>query len=243
MWSIPKKVLGASLILIGIAGLSGCASKDADILSLKRWIAVQQERIDVLKLTKADMQRVIDLKNADLERQKKACIQAERDRGMRHVNGVLLPPQARAGECYARVLSPPVYQSETKHMSKQDAREPLEIVPAQYEWVEAQVIVKNPSEKVGTMTKRAQVGDGDMMWQPVLCRSRETPETIRQIQRALQQAYYYHGALDGIYGPQTRRAVASYQRAKGLAVGGLTFETLHSLGLKMSDKQVVAGAK
>ncbi len=81
------------------------------------------------------------------------------------------------------------------------------------------------------------------MWRPVLCQEQATPEIVRQIQHALKKTYHYHGALDGIYDPQTRRAVESYQRAQKLAVGGMTFETLRSLGLKMHDQQVVAGAK
>lgn len=386
---IPKKVLGTSLILVGLIGFSGCASKHPDMSSLERQLAAKQERIEELEMSKSDMQRVIDLKNADLERQKKAGMHAGHHSGMAHHamhrDGASLPPKARAGECYARVLSPPVYRTETKNVLKRDASERLEIVPAKYEWVDEQVMVKSPSEKIEvvpatyewieekmmvkaastrsvqvpavyeTVTERVvdtpartvwkkgrgpfekidhatgeimclvevpatyktvttrvlktpartrtveisaeyktvrkrimktppstrtvqipgqyktmrvkrvatpeqvrripvparyekvvsrvEVGGGEMMWQPVLCRTNATPATVRQIQRALKQARHYHGALDGIYGPQTRRAMASYQRAKGLTVCGMTFETLRSLGLKLHHKQVVAGAK
>lgn len=172
---IPKKVLGASLILVGITGFSGCASKHTDRLALERLLAAKQARIEELKVSKADMQRVIDLKNADLERQKQDRMQAgdDRSRGYTamHADGVLWPPKARACACDV------------------------------------------------------------------------TPETVRHMQRALKQSHHYHGALDGIYGPQTRRAVASYQRANGLAIGGMTFETLQSLGLHPSGKQVVAGSE
>ncbi|ETX07633.1 peptidoglycan-binding domain-containing protein [Candidatus Entotheonella palauensis] len=186
MSPISKKVFGASLIVAGIAGFSGCASKDADILSLERQLAAKQARIEELETLKADMQRVIDLKNADLERQRKGVMQAGHRRGMGY-----------AAECYVRVLSPPTSKTDTKNIT----------------------------------------------WHPVLCHTQTTPEIVRQIQRALKQARYYHAAVDGIYGPQTRRAVKSYQRAKGLAVGGLTFETLKSLGLKSHDQQVVAGTQ
>ncbi|ETW96346.1 MAG: hypothetical protein ETSY1_26965 [Candidatus Entotheonella factor] len=184
MSAIPKQVLGALLILVGISGVSGCTSKESDLLSLKRQLAAKQVRIEELEILKSDMQRVIALKNADLERQRKIGMQAAH-------------PSDYSAECYVRVLSPSTDHTKTKQMT----------------------------------------------WQPVLCRTHTTPETVRQIQRALKQARYYHAAIDGIYGPQTHRAVESYQRAKGLAVGGITFETLKSLGLKLHDNQVVAGVQ
>jgi len=165
MLPIPKKVLGASLILAGVAGFSGCASKDMEISSLERLLSARQERIEDLEMLRSDMRRVIELKNAELERQKKDGMQVGHD------------------------------------------------------------------------------GGSELMWRSVLCQANATPETVIQIQRALKQAYHYHGPLNGIDGPQTRRAVESYQRAKGLAVGGMTFETLGALGLKTPGMEVVAGAK
>jgi hypothetical protein len=187
MWSIPKQVLGVALLLVGITGFSGCASKEADIASLKRLLAAKQARIDELKLTRADMQRVFDLKTAELERQKKSFMQASS-----HSDMVQAAMDANGAVTVARPV---------------------------------------------------QEGSGEVISLPVSCQLNATPEMIRQIQHALKQAYYYHGPLDGINGPQTRRAVTSYQHAKGLAVGGITFETLQSLGLPIPDKQVIAGAK
>ncbi len=185
---ILKNVLGTSLLLVGIAGFSGCASMDADVASLERQLAAKEERIETLEMSKSDMQRVIELKNADLERYQKTSMTGQYQASMK---GDSLP-KLRAGECYARVH---------------------------------------------------KTHGVDTMWQPVLCKADTTPSTARQIQRALKQTHHYHGAIDGIVGPQTRRAVRSYQRANGLHTGGLTFETLESLGLKMHDRKVVAGAR
>ncbi len=161
---IPKNVLSVSLFLLGLAGFSGCASMDADVASLERQLAAKEERIEELKMSKADMQRVIDLKHADLERYQKASMQAS------HV-------------------------------------------------------------KAGS----------NMMAFPERCEARLTSREVRQLQSALKQDHYYHGVIDGIHGPQTRRAIKSYQRANGLPIGGLTLETLQSLGLNMHDRTVVAG--
>ena len=39
--------------------------------------------------------------------------------------------------------------------------------------------------------------------------------SIAQLQRRLARAGYYYGAIDGIMGPQTRRAIRAYERAYG----------------------------
>ena len=183
---ISKQVLGVVLILVGMTGVSGCASKEADIASLKRLLASKQARIDELKLTRADMQRVIDLKTAELERQKELMLAGPHD-GM-----------AKAA-------------------------------------VDAHGVV--------TVARHVQEGIAEVIWLPISCQPTVTPEMVRQTQRALKEAYYYHGPLDGIYGPQTRRAVTSYQRTMELAVGDITFETLQALGLQIYNQQIIAGAK
>jgi len=42
------------------------------------------------------------------------------------------------------------------------------------------------------------------------------------------------GKIDGVIGSKTRSALESYQRAKGLPVGGLTLDTLKALGVDIS---------
>jgi hypothetical protein len=38
---------------------------------------------------------------------------------------------------------------------------------------------------------------------------------VAEMQRRLARAGYYHGSIDGIMGPQTRRAIRAYQRDRG----------------------------
>jgi peptidoglycan hydrolase-like protein with peptidoglycan-binding domain len=44
--------------------------------------------------------------------------------------------------------------------------------------------------------------------------------SIAQVQQELQQLGYYHGQADGVWGPGTHSAMASFQRSQGLPVTG-----------------------
>ena len=57
-------------------------------------------------------------------------------------------------------------------------------------------------------------------------------QVIANVQSALQQQGYYHGEVDGLLGPQTRAAVADYQRDRGLYItSAIDRPTLESLGM------------
>jgi hypothetical protein len=57
-------------------------------------------------------------------------------------------------------------------------------------------------------------------------------DTISSVQQALQEAGYYSGAVDGLLGPQTRQAIAAWQRDHGLAVTSvIDAPTLRSFGM------------
>jgi Putative peptidoglycan binding domain len=60
-----------------------------------------------------------------------------------------------------------------------------------------------------------------------------TPDqVIANVQATLQQQGYYHGDVDGMLGPVTRSALASYQRQHGLYVtSAIDHPTLESLGM------------
>ena len=59
-----------------------------------------------------------------------------------------LPPNARPGECYARVLLPAEYNTVAKQVVKRDAAENIEVIPARYETVQERVLVKEESQKL-----------------------------------------------------------------------------------------------
>lgn len=53
-----------------------------------------------------------------------------------------------------------------------------------------------------------------------------------QVQQELSEAGFYHGAIDGVVGEGTRRAIRSYERANGLRVDGrIDNQLLETMGL------------
>jgi Putative peptidoglycan binding domain len=56
-------------------------------------------------------------------------------------------------------------------------------------------------------------------------------DVVVQTQAQLARAGYYHGAIDGVTGPQTRAAIRSYERANGLRVdGAISQQLLETMG-------------
>ena len=56
--------------------------------------------------------------------------------------------------------------------------------------------------------------------------------TVVEVQRLLARAGYYHGLIDGIMGPQTRRAIRAYERDHNMpAYGVIDRQLLATMGL------------
>jgi len=83
------------------------------------------------------------------------------------------------------------------------------------------------------MIRRVKVSDARMEWRPVLCETNMSIDIVRQIQRELNELGYNAGKVDGVLGRGTMRAIESYQEDENLALGGLTYTTLESLGIEV----------
>lgn len=107
----------------------------------------------------AELQRVIETKNAETASLKASVRDLEQQVGERDVmvqgyqtrlastteEAPLLPPTAKPGECYARVFVPPTYRNVTEELLKHGAAEKVSVIPARYEWIEERVLVKEAS--------------------------------------------------------------------------------------------------
>jgi len=135
---------------------------------------------------------------------------------------------------------PAKYKTITKLVVKKPAGFAKEEVPPVTEIVKVRKLVANASEKRSeipaeykTVAKRSKVSGESLEWHQVLCETNMTKDVVIRVQQALKNAGYNVGAVDGIPGGATLRAVDDYQRSKGLPTGGLTIRTLESLGVQI----------
>jgi len=76
--------------------------------------------------------------------------------------------------------------------------------------------------------------DAYYAWDGPIYASNNLPpdQVIANVQASLQQQGYYHGDVDGLIGPETRGALAAYQRDHGLyETSAIDQPTLQSLGM------------
>ena len=91
-------------------------------------------------------------------------------------NGNLpLPPNPKAGECYARVYLPAQFTTETVTLDKTPASERIELIPAQYEWVQEPVLVKPEEERI------VEVSPAEYRWVEEQVLVKPASETLREV--------------------------------------------------------------
>jgi hypothetical protein len=95
----------------------------------------------------------------------------------------LLPPNAKPGECYARVFVPAAYKTETAQVITREASERVEIIPARYEKVTEQVLVREASKKIEVVPETYEWVEEKILVKPAFERIIEVPavyETVRE---------------------------------------------------------------
>jgi hypothetical protein len=101
------------------------------------------------------------------------------------VSGNDLPPNPKAGECYARVVAPPRYETVTETVVKKPASSRIEVVPARYEMVKETVTVREPSKRLvvvpatyKTVTERIEVKPASKRLEVIPATYKNVTETI-----------------------------------------------------------------
>jgi len=140
------------------------------------------------------------------------------------------------------IIVPAEYKTVTKVVMKTPPSSQEIIIPAVYEKVQKEVVVTPanttdetiPAVYVNVTKKILKTAGGYGEWKEILCDSKVTSYTIRQIQDALMKKGYAVGVAgnDNIMGKDTREALIKYQKANNLPVGNLNLETLKSLGIQ-----------
>lgn len=128
------------LILTGLAAI-GCSSTSTEIQKPNSGatLAELKERESQLKQREIALQRQIAQQQKEQNKQDKE----------KTVDNSLLPPKAKAGECYVRIWKEPTYKTVTEQVLVSDEHEEITTTPAQYQTVNEKVLVSEAtSQKV-----------------------------------------------------------------------------------------------
>jgi len=169
-----------ALIVSAIIGAQGCSSlSTANIDEERRAFNAEKQALE---------QREVQLQRAQaqLNAMKGQTVQT----GAAVQGDDLLPPDAQAGECYARLWVEPVYETVSTSKLTKEASHTINIIPASYEWVEEQQLVSEASTRIetidavyGTETQRIKVADSSRDWFTGLARH-DAPASSALVQRA-----------------------------------------------------------
>lgn len=135
---------------------------------------------------------------------------------------------------------PAVFKTVRKQVVDRPAEVRKAATPAEYSTIRVRKMVAPASEQrvnvpaeFQTVTKRVKVSSEQLSWQPILCETNVDQDIIARLQQALKIKGFDPGDIDGVMGSATLGAVEAYQRASGLARGGVTMETLESLDVPL----------
>lgn len=81
-------------------------------------------------------------------------------------DSALFPPNAKPGECYAKVEVPAKYETVEEEVVKQQASEKIEVVPAEFEWVEEEVLVKEASFELQVVPAEYEIVEEKVLVEP-----------------------------------------------------------------------------
>ena len=154
--------------------------------------------------------------------------------------GLVEKADESTGEIMCLVEVPAKYKTVRKTIMSQAAKVETIVIPAEYSTIKVKKIDKVAQEKritipaeYQTLTRTVKVDDSRMEWKQVLCETNLNRTTVKKIQSALAQHKHNPGPIDGVIGPLTHTAIKSYQESNDLATGGLTHETIKSLGVQL----------
>ncbi len=181
----PKTLLAGGVV--AALSLGGCATTDAPtVQQLQTRLETEQSKRQELESTVDSLRSRYESQSGELA--KKDTTLAEYQAKLREGNA-LLPPNAKAGECYARVFIPPQYETVTKTVLAKEASSKLVTSKPVYEWVEERVLVKEPSKRVELIPAKydwveeqvlVQEASEELIVEPAVYRNEEERVLVRE---------------------------------------------------------------
>ncbi len=166
MMKTIKNVMGV-LLLAGLLVSTGCTHRispeaasntavksNQEVSALQNQLKQKNQEIAALASKNQSKDMLLEKYKAKLDDKSKAALEADMKSksvvtaGSAAAGAMLLPPQAKTGECYARVFIPPTFKTMTEKVLKRAPSERLEIEPATYGMAEKRILVKEASERL-----------------------------------------------------------------------------------------------
>lgn len=223
----------------GLSLLVGCASHqnpDMDLAS-----ASAQE----LAAKSAEL----DKRASELSRQEAALAEMKSSAmssGMSSVEGDLLPLDAKAGECYARVWVEPQFKTVSQTVLAREASENVSIIPARYEMVAEQVLVSDADYRIETIpatyrteTERRLISAASTHWMTSLDRG-AAPASDELLMAAKNGGIDLDSATPGMcYHEHYMPAKYEYENETVLLKGAYETVTVSEPKYRMVEKSVL----
>lgn len=123
--------------------LGGCAS--TDVQQLQSELHSEQAKRQELESTVESLQSKYSMQSSELQMKDSELVGYKES-----VAGPasLLPPNAKAGECYARAFIPPQYETVSKTVIAKEASTRLVASKPVFDWVEERVLVKEAAKRL-----------------------------------------------------------------------------------------------
>lgn len=162
---LPLAALGLA------AALAGCASQPSQTATSNN--AQLQQQLSQARSQQSQLEsQNTQLKQQLSANQKQLAEANQQGKTQSPGNGIdLVPPNAKPGECFARVLTPAKFETKSQRMLKSAASERIVTTPARFKWVTKRILVQPASTKVvavpatyKTVHKRIMVQPSYTMW-------------------------------------------------------------------------------
>ncbi len=166
-----KRISMLLAALIAVMYLAGCQTTNQTAES------IEMENNAEMAASEAELmerERELNMREHELAKKEKMMSMEDGSTASAPViaaSGDLYPPNARPGECYARMLVPAQHRTVTKKVLKKEASERVQIIPATYKTVTKRVLVKPETTKLvevpakyATKTERIQVSPARTVW-------------------------------------------------------------------------------
>ena len=172
------KIIVAVAIFIAAAMLFSCASSSNNTMAGKYQSKLNEKNkmISQLQSENTEKDKIIEVYKKELRMSNESAAAAEQRAreaeafrsGMKTSDSesTLFPPNAKAGECWARVFIAPTYRTVSEQVLKHGESARLELIPAQYGWEEQSVLVKEASERLEIIPAKYQWVEEQVLVKP-----------------------------------------------------------------------------